>query len=159
MQVYNMRRLRLTPYLRLDELEARYRQAADPVARSHWHILWLLAQGQSILEVVRNTGYSATWIYTIARRYNHDGPAGVGDRRHTNPGSMTLLSPEQQAELAAALKQPPSSGGSWTSRKVAEWMAARLGRKVHVARGWEMLRRLGYAYPRKRRKRRFGEQA
>jgi transposase len=154
-----MRRLRLTPHLRLDELEAHYRQATDPVAHSQWHILWLLAQEHSIQEVARNTGYSATWIYTIARRYNLEGPARVGDRRHANPGSMALLSPEQQAELAAVLDQPPPTGGTWTSRKVAEWMTARLGRKVHVARGWEMLRRLGGAHTRKRDKRRVGEQA
>ena len=156
---YFMRRLRLTPHLRPAELEARYRRASDPVARSHWHMLWLLAQGQSIQEVVCNTGYSATWIATIARRYNRDGPAGVGDRRHANPGRMMLLSPEQQAELATALDRPPPGGGSWTSRKVAEWMATRVGREVHVARGWEMLRRLGYGQARKRKKRRFGAQS
>jgi transposase len=155
-----MRRLRLTPHLHLAELEARYRGASDPVARSHWHILWrLLAQGQSIQEVVCNTGYSATWIATIARRYNAEGPSGVGDRRHANPGRMMLLSPEQQAELAAALDRPPPGGGAWTSRKVAEWMAARLGRAVHVARGWEMLTRLGHGQARKRKKRRYGEQS
>jgi transposase len=152
-----MRRLQLTPHLRLDELEARYRQASDPVARSHWHILWLLAQGQSIHDVVRNTGYSATWIYTIARRYNVEGPAGVGDRRHANPGGRTLLSSEQQAELAEALDSPPPDGRVWTSRKVAEWMAARLGREVHVARGWEMLQRLGQTHNRKQKQRRVGE--
>ena len=152
-----MRRFRLTPHLQLAELEARYRRASDPVARSHWHMLWLLAQGQSIQEVVCNTGYSATWIATIARRYNREGPAGVGDRRHANPGRMMLLSPEQQAELAAALARPPPGGGSWTSRKVAEWMAARVGRAVDAARGWEMLRRLGYGEAQKRKKRRGGE--
>ena len=155
--VYRMRRLRLTPHLRPAELEARYRRASDPVARSHWHMLWLLAQGQSIQEVACNTGYSATWIATIARRYNRDGPAGVGDRRHANPGRMMLLSPEQQAELASALDRPPPGGGSWTSRKVAEWMAARVGREVHVARGWEMLRRLSHTRARKPEKRRGGE--
>jgi transposase len=152
-----MRRLQLTPHLRLAELEARYRQATDPIARSHWHILWLLAQGQPVQEVVRNTGYSATWIYTIAHRYNAAGPAGVGDRRHANPGGRPLLSPEQRAELAQALDRPPPGGGIWTSRKVAEWMAARLGREVHVARGWEMLKRLGRAHARKYKQRRVGE--
>jgi transposase len=154
-----MRRFRLTPHLHLAELEARYRRASDPVARSHWHMLWLLAQGQSIQEVACNTGYSATWIATIARRYNREGPAGVGDRRHANPGRMMLLSPEQQTELAAALARPPPGGGSWTSRKVAEWMAARVGREVHVARGWEMLQRLSHPRARKPDKRRGGEQS
>jgi transposase len=152
-----MQRLQLAPHLRLDELEARYRHARDPVARSHWHILWLLAQGQSTPEVARNTGYSPTWIQTIARRYNTEGPAGIGDRRHANPGRPQLLSIEQQADLAAALEHPPPGGGAWNSRKVADWMAASLGREVHVARGWEMLRRLDRTRSRKRKQRRVGE--
>jgi len=130
--------------LELDQLEQRYRQADDPVARSQWQILWLLAQGQSTEQVVQSTGYSKTWIGTIAKRYNADGPDGVGDRRHANPGTVALLSTEQLAELDSLLDGPSADGGLWTGPKVAAWMATRLGRKVHVQRGWEVLHRLNY---------------
>jgi len=130
--------------LELAELEQRYRQASDPVARSQWQIIWLLAQGQSTQQVVQTTGYSTTWIGTIAKRYNADGPGGIGDRRHTNPGAASLLSPEQLVELDVALDGPSPDGGLWTGPKIAQWMTDKLGRKVHVQRGWELLQRLNY---------------
>jgi hypothetical protein len=52
----------------LDELEQRYRRAEDPVARSQWQIVWLLAGGASSAAVARSTGYSVNWIREIARR-------------------------------------------------------------------------------------------
>jgi transposase len=127
-----------------DQLEQRYRQAADPVARSQWQIIWLLAQGQSTEQVVQNTGYSKNWISIIAQRYNTDGPDGIGDRRHTNPGAASLLSTEQLAELETLLDGCAPDGGLWTGPKIAKWMADKLGRKVHVQRGWELLQRLNY---------------
>jgi transposase len=138
------RRLQLASHLSPDELKARYRQATDPVARSPWHILWLLAQGQSTEEVARHIGYSKKWIYAVVRRYNAEGPDGVGDRRHANRGGTPLLSQAQQAELRAALAGPAPDGGLWSGPKVAGWMATKLGRKVPPPRGWEMLQRLRY---------------
>jgi hypothetical protein len=38
-------------HLSSDELEARYEGAADPVAKSHFHALWLLSCGYEIEEV------------------------------------------------------------------------------------------------------------
>jgi hypothetical protein len=41
------------------DLEARYRSCRDPVERSHWHFLWMLARGTTATAVARVTGYSA----------------------------------------------------------------------------------------------------
>jgi transposase len=138
------RRLTLHNHLAPAEIEQRYRRARDPVARSHWQILWLLARGDPTAAVAQVTGYSPTWIYTIVRRYNAAGPAGVGDRRRQNRGADPLLAPEQQAALRAALAGPAPEGGRWTGPAVARWMAGALGRPVGVQRGWEYLRRLGF---------------
>jgi len=105
--------------------------------------VWLLAQGQPTEAVAQSTGYSNTWIYTIVQRYNQAGAPGIGDRRHANRGGKPLLSPDLAAELDAVLDQLPPDGGVWTSTKVAAWMSAKLGRTVHVPRGWEALQRLG----------------
>jgi transposase len=145
--MYNDRmpkRLSIQAHLDVDELERHYRRAKDPVARSHWHIIWLLAQGLASAQVAVVTGYTVNWIRTLARRYNQLGPAGLEDRRHRNPGATGLLSAAQRAALAAALAQPPPDGGVWTGPKAAAWMAAKLGRRVHPQRGWETLRRLGW---------------
>ena len=84
------------------------------------------------------------WIRSIAHRYNAQGPQGVGDGRHHNPGSGKLLSAQQEAELAHELERAQASGQSWNGPPVAEWMSRQLGRSVYKARGWETLRRLGY---------------
>jgi transposase len=138
------KRLSMPPHLMLDELERRYRTAKDPVARSHWHMGWLLAQGQAAEQVAAVTGYTANWVRTMAQRYNRHGPAGLGDRRPRHPGAAGLLSTAQRAELARVLAHPAPDGGLWTGPKVVARMAATLGRSVHPPRGWEMLRRLGW---------------
>jgi transposase len=144
MYTYSMKRLQLADHLTIDELEQRYRQASEPVARSHWQILWLLRQGRSSAEVAAVTGYTTTWIYAIVRRYNQQGVQALGDRRHHNPGRASLLSSGQRAELDHALQGPAPDGGLWTGPKVARSMSDTLGRTIHPARGWEMLQLLGY---------------
>jgi transposase len=144
------RPLVVPPHLPLAELERRYRGARDPVGRSHWQIVWLLAGGTPTAEVSRVTGYSVNWVREVARRYREEGPAGLGDRRHGNPGGAPLLTPGQQAELRAALAGPAPDGGLWTCRKVAGWIGERVGRPVAEARGWEWLRRLGFSPQRPR---------
>jgi transposase len=146
------RPLIVPPHLPVPELERRYRRARDPVERSHWQIVWLLAGGAPTAEAARVTGYSVNWVREVARRYREEGPSGLGDRRHGNPGGAPLLSPAQQEELRAALAGPAPDGGLWTCRKVADWIGARVGRPVAEARGWEWLRRLGFTPQRPRRR-------
>ena len=71
----------IAPHLPIEELQQRYRTAEDPVARSQWQILWLLAQGMPTAQVAQVTGYGVRWIQEIARRYR----AG---RRHTPSCSL-----------------------------------------------------------------------
>lgn len=137
------KRLTLQSHLNLEELGAYYRKAKDPVERSHWQIIWLLAQGKPTQEVAATMGYSPEWIREIARRYNQLGPSGLGDRRHQNPGGDRLLSDQQLAELRQTLQGPAPDGGPWNSRKVAQWIADKTSRQIHVQRGWDYLRRLG----------------
>ena len=144
------RKLTIPPHLSIDELERRYRAAPDPVARSHWQVVWLLARGQPTAVVADVTSYTVNWVREIARRYREEGPDGLGDRRHTNPGAPPLLDAARQAALRAALAEPPPDGGLWTSRKVAAWISARVGRPVAEVRGWEYLRRLGFSPQRPR---------
>jgi len=135
------KRISIRADLSRGELERRYRQATDPVARSQWQIVWLLAQGQPSERVAAMTGYSQTWVRTVARRYNADGERGIGDRRHRTPGGPRLLSREHQAELDRALEGAAPDGGWWTAAKVVGWIAARTGRAVGLGTGWRYLRR------------------
>jgi transposase len=141
------KRLKLRPHVAPEELERRYRKAKDPVERSHHQIVWLLSEGRTTKEVCEVTGYSPGWVRRIAHRYDERGLEGLGDRRHRNPGaaSRALLTPAHQRELTEALQAPPEDGGMWNSRKVAEWIERRTGRRgVRAQRGWEYLRKLGH---------------
>lgn len=143
-------RLVLPAHLPVAELERRYRGARDPVARSHWQILWLLSSGHTTAGVADVTGYSVNWVREVARRYRRAGPAGVGDRRHHNPGGPALLDAAGATALAAALTGPAPEGEVWTGRQVALWMSAYLGRAVSPQRGWEYLRQAGFTPQRPR---------
>jgi transposase len=132
------------------ELERRYRQAGDPVARRQWQIVWLLAQGELSERVAAVTGYSLTWVRTVARRSNAAGEAGIGDRRHANRGGPRLLTPEQEAALDQAVEGAAPGGGRWTAQKVADWIGERLGRSVAEETGWRSLRRLDWRRSRPR---------
>jgi transposase len=134
-------------HLSTEELQSRYCEAKDPVERSHYQIVWLIAQGKTTGEVMEATGYSRGWIQQLSRRYNGEGPRALGDLRHRNPGATdrALLTQEQQRELSEALKGPPSDGGMWNSRKVAEWIEKKTGKRgIRAQRGWEYLKKLGY---------------
>jgi transposase len=131
-------------------LEDLYPKATDPVLRTHLLMVWRMSLGESIWEVSQMVGYSEKWTREIARRYESEGVEGLGDRRHANPGAKerALLDEEGQAELREALLKgtPPPGGGMWNGPKVARWIEEKTGseKKVHVQRGWEYLRKVGY---------------
>jgi transposase len=137
------RTVHLEPHLSVAELASRYRSMRDPVERSRWHFLWLLARGLTAKTSAGITGYSAYWIGQIARRYNAYGPDGMKDlRRQARPGRQ-LLTAAQHDELRAALGGPAAQHDSWNGRTVAAWMAQRLARPICRQLGWVYLRRLG----------------
>jgi Homeodomain-like domain len=60
------------------ELEHRYKSAAEPIAKSHFHALWLLSQGYSIDETAEILSFSTRWVRILSKRYNEGGPVLVG---------------------------------------------------------------------------------
>lgn len=140
----------LSPHLSIADLEQRYRTARDPVGRTHWHRLWLVAQGRHVPEVAHLVGYSPNWVREIIRRSNAAGAAGIGDRRLTNPGQRPLRDAAQREERRQVLGASPPDGGLWTGPKVAAWMAERLDRPISPQRGGEARRALGFTPQRPR---------
>ena len=140
------RHIHLQPHLTIDELEHRYRTAKEPNERTWWQLLWLLAQGRTATELAAVTGYQASWIGQIAKRYNEQGPSGMVNRRHTTSyRPPTVLSPALQEELHAALAEASARRAPWTGTDVAAWMAEKLGRPVSYHLGWSYLVRLKHS--------------
>ncbi len=105
-------------------------------------VIDLLATGTPLAEIVAATGYRPRTIRQIAQRYRESGPAALEDRRVHSRGALSLISAALQDELRQTLQAPPPGGGRWTGPKVAQWIAANVGKPVHRQRGWEYLRRL-----------------
>lgn len=139
------KRVTIEPHLSLEELENGYRQAKEPVKRTHYQIIWLLAKGIRTQEVVATTGYSRSWIYELVWGYNRMGAETLGDQRISNKGSSEpLLDDVQQALLWQALQEAPAEGGHWNGRKVADSIAELIGRAVSRQRGWEYLKQMRF---------------
>ncbi len=136
------RRLQIAEHLSVPELRDRYRQATDGIERSHYQMIWLLAQGRTSKEVCELTDYSRDRLYKLVRQYNQHGPAVLGDQRHHNRGKPPMLNDVEQAQLLQALQEAPLDGDLWDGPKVAQWMSELLGRPVYPQRGWEYLKAL-----------------
>jgi transposase len=136
----------IASHLSGEELEARYETAADPVAKSHFHAVWLLSLGYRTQEVAEILSFSPRWVQRLLKRYNEQGPDSLSDRRLGNGTAPVLLTPDALASLKERLKAPPDDGGLWTGPKVARWLAKFHGRKsVHDQRGWDALVAIEYS--------------
>jgi transposase len=128
------------------ELEARYEGAADPIAKSHFHALWLLSSGYEVEEVAELLSFSPRWVRQLSKRYNEGGPDALGDQRIHNGATPTILTTEALAALKGRIKTPPEDGGLWTGPKIARWFAKFHGLKsVHDQRGWDALVAIDYS--------------
>ena len=125
------------------DIALRSTSASTARERRRWQVIGLLADGAPLAEIVARTGYRPRTIRQIAQRYRERGSAGLADGWQRGVGAAPLLAEGQQHDLRQALQNPAPDGGVWTGPKVARWIAARTGKRVHRQRGWEYLRRLG----------------
>lgn len=138
-------RLKLANHTTLEDLEKGYRQAQDPIERSHWQIIWLFHQHHDAYTVASMTAYCADWIRKLVGRYNEFGLEALKDLRHQNPGNTRILTLEQEQALEQALLEKTKGKSLWTGREVAKWIEAITGRKTSVVTGWTYLKRLDYS--------------
>ena len=141
-----MSRLPVAPHLTHAEIDRRYRACPDPTEKTRWHLLWLITRPRDPLSATaaaRFVGFTPSWGRTLLKRYNAGGPDALADGRRGN-GAAPKLTPDRQAELLAALRQPPPDGGLWSGPKVAGFVRHRWGVEVVPQTGWQWLRDLGF---------------
>jgi transposase len=136
----------IAPHLCAAELERRYETAGEPIAKSHFHALWLLSQGYDIKETAALLSFSTRWVRSLVKRYNEGGPEQLGDQRVHNGSEPSILTQAALAALKERLGAAPDDGGQWTGPKIAGWLAwyHKLG-SVHDQRGWDALVAVGYS--------------
>ncbi len=134
------------PHFSVEKLKDRYLNCEHPKERTHWHIIWLLAQTdipRTPREVAAIVGCSPDCVRKLRRRYNAHGEDALIDKRKTN-GGKRCLDESQQQQLEIALSNPPPDGGLWTGPKVASWISEQIGRPVSTVTGWKYIKRLGF---------------
>ena len=137
---------RVFPHFSVEVLKQRYLECECPRERTHWHIIWLLADTthpRTPRQVAEIVGCTPDWVRKLLKRYNAEGEAALRDKRKNNKGRR-FFDETQQAALEAALSGPPADGGLWTGPKVAAWISETLQRPVSDVSGWKYLKRLGY---------------
>ncbi|AMV25232.1 hypothetical protein VT84_12605 [Gemmata sp. SH-PL17] len=141
-----MTRLPVVPHLTHDEIDQRYRSCSDAAEKTRWHVLWLVTrpdQPLSATAAARLVGFAPAWGRAILKRYNTRGPEALTDGRRGN-GAAFKLTPQQQAELFAALQKPPLDHGLWSGPKVAAFVRDRFGIVIVKQTGWQWLKELGF---------------
>jgi transposase len=129
-----------------EEIDQRYRSCSDAAEKTRWHVLWLVTrpdQPLSATAAARLVGFTPAWGRAILTRYNARGPEALIDRRRDN-GAGFKLTPQQQAELFAALHKPPPDHGLWSGPKVAAFVKDRFGVTIVKQTGWQWLKELGF---------------
>lgn len=136
----------INAHLSVRELERRYETAGEPIGKSHFHAVWLLASGYEIDEVAELLSFTPRWVHSLVKRYNEGGPDRLGDQRANNGTAPTILTPQALGALRERLKSAPDDGGVWSGPKIARWLAKYHGVKsVHDQRGWDALIAIEYS--------------
>jgi transposase len=138
-------RLRLDDAARA-ELAGRFDATADAETRTRYQMLLLLAEGRTPAEVGGLVRRSSATVRRVLRRYQVDGPDGVPHR--ARPGRPAEYPPAWAAELERVAELDPRSVGVpsavWTTRLLADYLAAATGHRAALETVRLALHRLGF---------------
>ena len=81
----------------------------------------------TVVAVLAITRFLPRWIEGLLARYNELGKAALGDLRRHNGMRPSVLKRDLLEKLKIRLREPPPDGWVWSSRKVADFLAAELG--------------------------------
>jgi transposase len=129
------------------ELRREAKRCRDAAASRRMLALALVLEGCSREEAARHAGMDRQSLRDWVRRYNEEGLAGLRDR--ARPGRKPRLTPEQMAELAAAVGQGPDPDRDgvvrWRRIDLKALIKARYDVELHERSVGKLLRRLGFA--------------
>ena len=102
-----------------DALEHLLRASSIPAGLSRRaRAVLLMADGGSVTEVARRTGYTRVQVSRIRRRFAENGVAGLTDRPRS--GRPATITSRKRAQVVALTLKPPRPGHThWTTRDLA----------------------------------------
>jgi transposase len=129
------------------ELRREAVRCRDAAAARRMLGLAMVLEGCSREEAARHAGMDRQSLRDWVHRYNAEGLAGLHDR--PRPGRKPRLTPEQTAELAAAVEQGPDPDRDgvvrWRRVDLQALIKARFDVELHERSVGKLLRRLGFA--------------
>ena len=139
----------------LEALEALYRTTRDVRLRTRAQIVLLAAEQRltapAIAAIVREDDQTVrNWL----KRYLAEGIAGLPDR--PMPGAPAKRTPDDEAQLVAAVRRRPRSLGQpyslWTLQRLADYLAEQTGIRVSYETVRVCLKRAGIVLSRPQHK-------
>src|SRR4051794_17725716 len=128
------------------ELRREAARCRDARAARRMLALALVLEGSSREEAARHAGTDRQTLRDWVHRYNAEGLAGLRDRPRS--GRRPRLTPEQEAELAAAVERGPDPDrdgvGRWRRAGPRALIEARFAVGLHERWVGKVLRRLGF---------------
>lgn len=128
------------------ELRGEASRCRDARAARRMLALALVLEGSSRAEAARHAGMDRQTLRDWVHRYNAEGLDGLRDRRRHGP--RPRLTPEQEAELAAAVEQGPDPDRDgvvrWRRVDLQALIEARFAVRLHERSVGKVLRRLGF---------------
>ena len=128
------------------DLRREARRCRDGAASRRMLALALVLEGSSREEAARHAGMDRQTLRDWVHRYNAEGLAGLRDRPRS--GRRPRLTPEQEAELAAAVERGPDPERDgvvrWRRVDLRALIEARFAVRLHERSVGKVLRRLGF---------------
>jgi transposase len=129
------------------ELRREAGRCRDAKAARRMLALALVLDGHSREDAARAAGMDRQTLRDWVHRYNEEGCAGLYDRWRAGP--KPRLTPEQEAELAAAVERGPDPNQDgvvrWRRVDLRALIEARFDVRLHERSVGKVLRRLGFA--------------
>ena len=128
------------------------RRERDGRAAARMYAIANALDGLSRAEAARLAGMERQALRDAVLRYNAEGRAGLHNRPKGRPPRR--LSPEEEAELVAAILRGPDPEAdgccAWTRADLCRWLATNTGKTYHPSSMTRVLRRLEFSRQRAR---------
>jgi len=103
------------------EWHQRWRAQATLRERTRLDIVWLSAWGWSVPRIARRAGLHEQTVRRLVTRFLAEGFAGLADR--PRPGRPATLTLADLLAVEALLDGAATSGQTWTTPRLATWLA------------------------------------